>query len=152
MSKHQQSAAHKGYLSEVPERSEHLRLIMNLARRQDACSGLASIPPGRHCQQEDFSSKTVSLHLWGQVVQEMESFLFALLTLFNLFGSHSSIAMGCRGGVPPNKSTLFIQSPAVHQQLRAFSHRWQKVWFYPVGRSPLVYYLIQCRLKQTNVF
>lgn len=155
MSKHQQCTAHKGHLSEVPERSEHLRLIGNLARRQDACSGLASIPPGRHCQQEDFISKTVSLHLRGQVVEEMESFLFAPLTLFNLFGSHSSIALGSRGGVPPNKAALFMQSPAVHQQPRAFSHRWRKVGFSPVWEgmnSSLVYNLFQCKLKQTNVF
>lgn len=135
MSKHQQSAAHKGCLSEVPERSEHLRLIVNLARRQDACSGLASNPPGRRCQREGFISKAVSLHLRGQVARETESFLFAPLTLFNLFGSHSSIVMGSRGGVPPNKAPLVMQSPAVHQQPRAFSHRWQKVWFTLWGRG-----------------
>lgn len=56
-------------------------------------------------------------------MQEMETFLFAPLTLFNLFGSHSSIAMGRGGGVPPNKATVFMQSPTVHQQPRAFSHK-----------------------------
>lgn len=106
----------------MPGRSEHLPLIVNLARRLEAFPVLASVPPGRLCQQEDFISKTVSLHR-GQVVQEIESFLFAPLTLFNLFGSHSSIAMGGGGGVPPNKAPLFMQRPAVHQQPRAFSHK-----------------------------
>lgn len=50
----------------------------------------------------------------------------------DLFGSHSSIAMESRGGVPPNQATLFMQSPAVHQQPRAFSHRYR--------RSSFVYY------------
>lgn len=36
------------------EKSEYLRLIMNLAVRHDTCSGLLSIPPGVHCQQEHF--------------------------------------------------------------------------------------------------
>lgn len=117
-------------INEVAERSEHLRLIMNLAVRHDTCSALLSIPPGRHCQQEHLISHTVSRHSWGQTRGTWSHFYLHYWHCLTCL-CFCSIAIGNRDGLPPNKAAL---CPACRAQLSVNSlmslvtDRWQQMW------------------------
>lgn len=112
---------------------------MNLALRHDTCSALLSIPPGRHCQQEDLISHTVSLHLWGQTRRTWSHFYLHYWHCLTCLGL-CSIAIGNRDGLPPNKVAL---CPACRAQLSVNSlmplvtDRCFKLTYFLVGRNLL---------------
>lgn len=110
----------------VPESSEHLQTISNLAQRLDTCSCSSSIPPGRRCQQKDLISQTVSRDPRGQSCRIWSHCYLHYWHCLACLGL-CSIATGSRGGVPPNKAA-FCPSRRAQLSIRLMplvTSRWQ---------------------------